>query len=104
MFKLPLTLTLAMINCVKGKNMVYGTVFYKYILMSHLMRKPAICKCETKGADQLRSNAPVISIPPETGDSGGIAGLKCRGLTCDVSRLSRGCAGVLTSRQYSGEK
>ena len=42
--------------------------------------------------------------PPGTGDSGGIAGLKCWGLTSDVSRQCRGCAGVLTSRQYSGEK
>ena len=42
--------------------------------------------------------------PPATGDMGGIAGLKCRSLTCDVSRQCQGCAGVLTSRQYSGEK
>ena len=44
-----------------------------------------------------------VSPAPGTGDSGNIAGLKCRGLTCDVSRQCRGCAGVLTSRQYSGD-
>ena len=32
------------------------------------------------------------------GDTGGIAGLKCRNLTSDVSRQCRGCAGVLISR------
>ena len=45
-----------------------------------------------------------VSPPTGTGDSEGIAGLKCRDLTCDVSRQCRGCAGVLTSRQYSGGK
>ena len=45
-------------------------------------------------------NAPVICIPgpPGAGDTGDIAGLKCRNLTSDVSRQCRGCAGVLISR------
>ena len=45
--------------------------------------------------------APVICIPRSlgAGDSGDIAGPKCRDLTLDVSRQCRGCAGVLISRQ-----
>ena len=45
-------------------------------------------------------NAPVICIPGSlgAGDTGDIAGLKCRNLTSDVSRQCRGCAGVLISR------
>ena len=45
-------------------------------------------------------NAPVICIPGPlgAGDTGDIAGLKCRNLTSDVSRQCRGCAGVLISR------
>ena len=45
-------------------------------------------------------NAPVICIPAPlgAGDTGDIAGLKCRNLTSDVSRQCRGCAGVLISR------
>ena len=33
-------------------------------LLSHVMRKPAFCKCENKDADQLRSNcaAPLFSL------------------------------------------
>ena len=44
--------------------------------------------------------APVICIPGPlgAGDTGDIAGLKCRNLTSDVSRQCRGCAGVLISR------
>ena len=44
--------------------------------------------------------APVICIPGPlgSGDTGDIAGLKCRNLTSDVSRQCRGCAGVLISR------
>ena len=40
--------------------------------------------------------APVICIPgPKgAGDTGDVAGLKCRNLTSDVSRQCRGCAGV----------
>ena len=45
-----------------------------------------------------------VSPPPPGGDSRGIAGLKCWGLTSDVSRQCRGCAVVITSRQYSGGK
>ena len=42
------------------------------------------------------SYAPVICIPGPlgAGDTGDIAGLKCRNLTSDVSRQCRGCAGV----------
>ena len=45
--------------------------------------------------------APVICIPGSlgAGDSGDIAGPKCRDLTFDVSRQCRRCAGVLISRQ-----
>ena len=45
--------------------------------------------------------APVICIPGSigAGDSGDIAGHKCRDLTFDESRQCRGCAGVLISRQ-----
>ena len=44
--------------------------------------------------------APVICSPGPlgAGDTGDIAGLKCRNLTSDVSRQCRGCAGVLISR------
>ena len=44
--------------------------------------------------------APVICIPGSlgAGDTGDIAGLKCRNLTSDVSRQCRGSAGVLISR------
>ena len=46
-------------------------------------------------------NAPVICIPGSlgAGDSGDIAGPKCRDLTFDESRQCRRCAGVLISRQ-----
>ena len=49
----------------------------------------------------LASNAPVICIPGSlgAGDSGDIAGPKCRDLTFDESRQCRRCAGVLISRQ-----
>ena len=45
--------------------------------------------------------APVIRIPGSlgAGDSGDIAGPKCRDLTFDESRQCRRCAGVLISRQ-----
>ena len=45
--------------------------------------------------------APVICIPGSlgAGDSGDIAGPKCRDLTFDKSRQCRRCAGVLISRQ-----
>ena len=62
------------------------------------MRKPFFCICEYKDADQLCGNAPVICIPGDTGD---IAGLKCRNLTSDVSRQCRECAVVLISRLNS---
>ena len=67
------------------------------------MRKPTFSKCGNKGADQLRSYAPVICIPgsPGAGDSGDIAGLKCQALTYDASRQCRGFAGVMISRQYT---
>ena len=43
--------------------------------------------------------APVIWNPgPGAGDSGDIAGLKCRDLAADESRQRRRCAGVLVSR------
>ena len=47
------------------------------------------------------NNAPVICIPRSlgAGDSGDIAGPKCRDLTFDESRQCRRCAGVLISRQ-----
>ena len=50
-----------------------------------------------------RCNAPVICIPGSlgAGDSGDIAGPKCRDLTFDASRQCRRCAGVLISRQNS---
>ena len=43
---------------------------------------------------------PVICMarPHGTGDTGDIAGLKCRDLTYDVSLQRCGCAGVLISR------
>ena len=46
-------------------------------------------------------NVPVICIPGSlgAGDSGDIAGPKCRDLTFDESRHCRRCAGVLISRQ-----
>ena len=46
-------------------------------------------------------NAPVICIPGSlgAGDSGDIAGPKCRDLTFDESRQCRRCTGVLISRQ-----
>ena len=46
-------------------------------------------------------NAPVICIPGSlgAGDSGDIAGPKCRDLTFDESRQCRRCAGVLISHQ-----
>ena len=49
----------------------------------------------------LRNNAPVICIPGSlgAGDSGDIAGPKCRDLTFDESRQCRRCAGVLISCQ-----
>ena len=45
--------------------------------------------------------APVICIPGSlgAGDSGDIAGPKCRDLTFDESRQCRRCAGVVISRQ-----
>ena len=45
--------------------------------------------------------APVICIPGSlgAGDSGDIAGPKCRDLTFDESRQCRRCAGVLISHQ-----
>ena len=45
-------------------------------------------------------NAPVICVsgPLGAGDTGDIAGLKCRDLTADESRQCRRCAGVLISR------
>ena len=45
--------------------------------------------------------APVICNPGSlgAGDSGDIAGPKCRDLTFDESRQCRRCAGVLISRQ-----
>ena len=53
-----------------------------------------------EGELYLACNAPVICIPRPlgAGDTGDIAGLKCRNLTSDVSRQCRGCAGVLISR------
>ena len=47
------------------------------------------------------SYAPVICTPGSlgAGDSGDIAGPKCRDLTSDESRQCRRCAGVLISRQ-----
>ena len=49
----------------------------------------------------VRFNAPDICIPGslEAGDSGDIAGPKCRDLTFDYSRQCRRCAGVLISHQ-----
>ena len=49
----------------------------------------------------LFNNAPVICIPGSlgAGDSGDIAGPKCRDLTFDESRQCRRCAGVLISRK-----
>ena len=46
-------------------------------------------------------SAPVICIPGSlgAGDSGDIAGPKCRDLTFDESRQCGRCAGVLISRQ-----
>ena len=65
------------------------------------VRKPTFYICKNKGTDHLRDdsapNASVICIPGP-GDTGDIAGLKCRNLTSDVSRQCRGCAGVLISR------
>ena len=48
-------------------------------------------------------SAPVICLPGSlgAGDSGDIAGPKCRDLTFDVSRQCRRCAGVLISRQIA---
>ena len=45
-------------------------------------------------------NAPVICNPGPlgAGDTGDLAGLKCRDLTSEVARQCRGCAGVLISR------
>ena len=40
-------------------NMIFSRHEYdisKYCYMSLVMRKPDFCKCEIKGADQLRSN------------------------------------------------
>ena len=49
----------------------------------------------------FKCNAPVICIPGSlgSGDSGDIAGPKCRDLTFDESRQCRRCAGVLIFRQ-----
>ena len=79
-------------------NWEFLDIIYK---MSRIMRKPAFCICENKDADQLCGNAPVICIPGSlgAGDSGDIAGPKCRDLTFDESRQCRRCAGVLISRQ-----
>ena len=35
---------------------VRDNIFVDYIQMSRLMRKPTICVCENKDADQLRGN------------------------------------------------
>ena len=53
------------------------------------------------GRVNFTSNAQVICIPGSlgAGDSGEIAGPKCRDLTFDESRQCRRCAGVLISRQ-----
>ena len=50
---------------------------------------------------KCQDNALVICIPGSlgAGDSGDIAGPKCRDLTFDESRQCRRCAGVLISRQ-----
>ena len=49
----------------------------------------------------ITTNAPVICIPGSlgAGDSGDIAGPKCRDLNFDESRQCRRCAGVLISHQ-----
>ena len=56
------------------------------------------CNCRHK---LTAAYAPVICIPGSlgAGDSGDIAGPKCRDLTFDESRQCRRCAGVLISRQ-----
>ena len=105
----------------KINQSVASVIFWSYD-MSLVIRKPAFCICENKDADQLRgnreadqrlcfryidstipllSNASVIYIPGSlgAGDSGDIAGPKCRDLTFDESRQCRRCAGVLISRQ-----
>ena len=49
---------------------------------------------------EIQDYAPVICVsgPLGAGDTGDIAGLKCRDLTADESRQCRRCAGVLISR------
>ena len=43
--------------CDTKQYIVYLHFFYLYLhYMSHLMRKPTICICENKGADQLCGN------------------------------------------------
>ena len=44
-----------LIHCLASSKFSLMKAYYK-LYMSHLVRKPTICICENKGADQLRSN------------------------------------------------
>ena len=75
----------------RWKKLKTSNLFSLFIVSSNRNRSDLVC--------ELLCNAPVICIPGSlgAGDTGDIAGLKCRNLTSEVSRQSRGCAGVLTS-------
>ena len=48
--------TISIQNCSSSVKNVFGYCVGLGHYMSHLMRKPTICICENKDADQLRSN------------------------------------------------
>ena len=78
-------------------SLLYGDV--SVMLYEYLMKTPHYNILPILHL-HLHYYAPVICIPGSlgAGDTGDIAGLKCRNLTSDVSRQRRGFAGVLISR------
>ena len=83
----------------KGADQLRGYREADLRLCFRLGKNPVFSRC---GSFFLFINAPVICIPGtrRAGDSGDIAGLKCRDLISDVSRQCRGKARVLISRQH----
>ena len=108
--------TLSVFQAIMVKNLVIHSDQCR-ISGSHLILQPKkVRNCEYRNAvlnieirfstfglypsTKENNYAPVICIlrPHGAGDTGDIAGLKCRNLISDVSRQCRGCARVLISR------
>ena len=75
----------------------------QYLRMFNFIQKLSFVFSKEAGTKYVVFPKMVILLKPWAGDTGDIAGLRCRNLTSDVSRQCRGCAGVLISQPIKSD-